>query len=77
MPSGAQCPGKATTGFGAANGRDLRRNADGCFDMRFGGENLRAVVAAIPSHPGTVLLLAAPRADLDGDAVFLRRAMGL
>src|SRR6187551_2782278 len=44
---------------------------------RFGGENLRAVVAEIPSHPGTVLLLAAPRADLDGDAVFLRRAMEL
>ena len=67
----------ATTGFGAANARDLQRTADGCFDMRFGGENLRAVVAAIPSHPGTVLLLAAPRADLDGDAVFLRRAMEL
>jgi two-component system heavy metal sensor histidine kinase CusS len=67
----------ATTGFRAANARDLRRTADSCFDMRFGGENLRAVVAPIPSHPGTTLLLAAPRADLDGDAVFLRRAMEL
>jgi two-component system heavy metal sensor histidine kinase CusS len=45
--------------------------------MRFGGENLRAVVTPIPSHPGALMLLAAPRADLDGDAVFLRRAMEL
>ena len=67
----------ATAGFGAATARDLLRADGSCFDMRFRGENLRAVVAAIPSHPGTMLLLAAPRADLDGDVVFLRRAMEL
>src|SRR6187401_232633 len=61
----------ATAGFGARTARDLRRVDGSCFDMRFGGENLRAVVAPIPSHPGTILLLAAPRTDLDGDAVFL------
>ena len=67
----------ATAGFGAAAPHDLHRAVDDCFDMRLGGEHLRAVVAGIPSHPGALLLLAAPRTDLDGDAVFLRRAMEL
>ena len=69
----------ATAGFAtAAPARDgLRRPADSCFDMRVGGEHLRGVLADIPSQPGARLLFAAPRADLDGDAVFLRRAMEL
>lgn len=44
------------------------------FDLSFGGEHLRAVRVSVPSHRA-VLLLAAPRADLDGDATFLARAM--
>ncbi len=46
-----------------------------CFDLWFRGEHLRGVLVSIPNHPGTRLLLAAPRTDLDGDASFLTRAM--
>lgn len=46
-----------------------------CFDTWFKLEHLRAVMVAVPAHPGTTLLLAAPRFDLDSDASFLRRAM--
>lgn len=46
-----------------------------CFDLWFRGEHLRGVLVPIPNHPGTQLLLAAPRTDLDGDASFLTRAM--
>jgi two-component system OmpR family sensor kinase len=46
-----------------------------CFDAWFGSEHLRAVLVPVPQHPGTLLLLAAPRLDLDHDARFLRRAM--
>ncbi|MDC0746049.1 sensor histidine kinase [Polyangium mundeleinium] len=46
-----------------------------CFDLWFRGEHLRGVLVPIPAHAGTRLLLAAPRADLDGDASFLARAM--
>ncbi|MDI3286821.1 ATP-binding protein [Polyangium sp. 15x6] len=46
-----------------------------CFDLWFRGEHLRGVLSPIPAHPGTRLLLAAPRTDLDGDASFLARAM--
>jgi len=69
----------ATASFAtAAPARDsVRRPADTCFDMWVAGEHVRAVVADIPSQPGARLLLAAPRTDLDGDAVFLRRAMEL
>jgi signal transduction histidine kinase len=46
-------------------------------DFRFGDTHLRGMIMAIPDHPGTTLLLAAPRADLDNDSRFLTRAMGL
>jgi two-component system, OmpR family, sensor kinase len=69
----------ATASFAAAPPAldGLPRPLDRCFDARIAGENLRAVVADIPSQPGARLLLAAPRSELDGDAVFLRRAMEL
>ncbi|MCY1011708.1 HAMP domain-containing sensor histidine kinase [Nannocystis pusilla] len=47
-----------------------------CFDLWSAHEHLRAVHVDLPSHEGSSLLLAAPRADLDGDARFLERAMG-
>lgn len=50
---------------------------DRCFDLWFRGEHLRGIVAAIPSHPGLELLLAASRTDLDSDAAFLSRAMAV
>jgi len=46
-----------------------------CFDLWFRREHLRGVLVPIPGHPGTRLLLAAPRADLDGDSSFLARVM--
>ena len=48
---------------------------DKAFDLRFRGSHLRAVLVAIPQHPGKVLLLATDRDDLDGDEAFLHRAM--
>ncbi|MBL9102932.1 MAG: HAMP domain-containing histidine kinase [Myxococcales bacterium] len=45
------------------------------FDLWAGDEHLRATHVELPAHPGTSLLLAAPRTDLDGDKRFLARAM--
>jgi two-component system heavy metal sensor histidine kinase CusS len=45
------------------------------FDAWANGEHLRAVRVSVPDYPGTHLLLAAPCADLDGDASFLGNAM--
>jgi len=54
------------------------RHPDGMpFDLDGPGEHLRGVLVGVPGRPGVKLLLAAPRTDLDGDAVFLRRAMVL
>lgn len=52
----------------------LLRPPGECFDLWFGGEHLRGVLAEVPAHQG-LLLLAAPRTDLDGDEAFLQRAM--
>jgi two-component system heavy metal sensor histidine kinase CusS len=48
---------------------------DECFDLWFRREHLRAVLTAVPNHPGNLLMLAAPRLDLDSDSAFLHRAM--
>jgi two-component system OmpR family sensor kinase len=53
----------------------IRHPTDQCFNLWFGREHLRAVLTAVPRHPGNLLMLAAPRLDLDRDAAFLRRAM--
>ncbi len=45
------------------------------FDLWAQGEHLRGVHVVVPAHPGVHLLLAAPRADLDGDERILARAM--
>ncbi len=45
------------------------------FELVYEGERLRAIMAAVPGASGAVLLLAAPRADLDKDTAFLRRVM--
>lgn len=49
---------------------------DSAFDLWSRDEHLRGIHVAIPAHPGTTMLLAAPRSDLDGDERFLVRAMG-
>lgn len=53
----------------------LPTDADRPFNLHAEGEHLRGVLVAVPGHAGMRLLLGAPRADLDGDAAFLRRAM--
>ncbi len=45
------------------------------FALECAGVRLRAVMATIPRHPGSAILIAAPRAALEGDVPFLRRAM--
>lgn len=54
---------------------DLRRPPWRCFNLWFENEHLRGVFAPLPSPKGAVLLLAAPRLDLDADEAFLSRAM--
>jgi two-component system, OmpR family, sensor kinase len=55
----------------------LQRPRETCFDFHSGPTHLRAVITNIPGRPDRLLLVALPRQDLDGDAVFLRRAMEL
>jgi two-component system heavy metal sensor histidine kinase CusS len=55
----------------------VRHQNDQCFDLWFHREHLRAVLTEVPRHPGNLLMLAAPRLDLDSDAAFLRRAMAI
>ncbi|MCR9166406.1 MAG: ATP-binding protein [Nannocystaceae bacterium] len=44
-------------------------------DFHHRGRKLRGLVSAIPGRPNTSLLLAAPRRDLDEDALYLARTM--
>jgi two-component system OmpR family sensor kinase len=48
---------------------------ESAFDFFAGGEHVRGMLVPIPGHPGKSLLLAAPRFDLDRDAMFLNRAI--
>ena len=45
------------------------------FDLWCGEEHLRAVLVPIPDRTNDVLMLAAPRTDLDGDSAYLARAI--
>jgi two-component system heavy metal sensor histidine kinase CusS len=55
---------------------ELPEPGSAAFDLWSLDEHLRGTHVAIPAHPGTTMLLAAPRSDLDGDERFLLRAMG-
>jgi two-component system heavy metal sensor histidine kinase CusS len=69
----------ATAGF-EGTARALARKPSGAgraFDFWHGREHLRAVTVGVGGHPARTLLLAVPRADLDGDAAFLFRAMSI
>ena len=70
-------PAGATTNFGGrVPALPGTRQPDGeCFDTVANGKRLRAVLMPIPRHPGATLFLGVSRADLDGDAQFLTRAM--
>ncbi|MCG5054160.1 MAG: HAMP domain-containing histidine kinase [Myxococcales bacterium] len=53
-----------------------RRTTGCCIDFSLSrGVKLRGAWAPVPGRPGQRVLLAVSRADLDGDAAFLRRAM--
>jgi two-component system OmpR family sensor kinase len=70
----------ATPTFGPASCRvpplDLIRHEPASpFDLWCVDEHLRGVLVPIPKHGDRLLLLAAPRTDLDGDAAFLARAI--
>ncbi len=54
---------------------ELSHPLDEWLQHGFGFERLRAVMVPVPGHDGAVLVLAAPRLDLERDAAFLRRAM--
>ena len=45
------------------------------FDFWYGADHLRGVFVAIPEHEHDVLLLAAPRSDMEKDNAFLRQVM--
>ncbi len=47
------------------------------FDFHFGAQILRGVVLRVPSPAQTILLLAAPRDDLDSDVLYLLRVMAI
>jgi two-component system heavy metal sensor histidine kinase CusS len=53
----------------------VQRGAKEPFDFWHGREHLRGVTVPLPSTRDQVLLVAAQRVELDGDAAFLRRAM--
>jgi two-component system, OmpR family, sensor kinase len=54
---------------------EIRHKFGNSFDTSFDAERLRAVLVPVPGGDGAMLLLAAPRWDLDRDAAFLFRAM--
>lgn len=55
----------------------LPRGDGALFDLFVAREHLRGVIVSVPGTGRSALLLAAPRADLDGDAAFLRSAMAM
>jgi two-component system OmpR family sensor kinase len=60
----------------AAPDPKLRGHRQGaCFDFNLGGQRFRGLLVDVPGQPGRQLLYAVSRADLDGDRIFLRRAM--
>lgn len=53
----------------------VRHPSGAAFDLWCGADHLRGVFASIPEHEHQVLLLAAPRTDMEKDNDFLRRVM--
>jgi signal transduction histidine kinase len=46
-----------------------------CFDFLIGAEQARGILVAVPRHPGSKLLIAASRADINRTTAFLGRAL--
>ncbi|MDB4941032.1 MAG: putative two-component sensor kinase [Labilithrix sp.] len=62
---------------GAPSEVSIRHPHGSAFDFWYGSEHLRGVLVAIPQHEGSVLLLAAPRSDMEKDNEFLRQVMAI
>lgn len=67
----------ATPQFRAHPLEPLPRTTPGTFDCWVAGDHLRGVMVPIPLAPGKLLMLAAPREDLDRDSRRLLREMWL
>jgi two-component system, OmpR family, sensor kinase len=74
-PEGRLASASDTFAGAAPSFATIEHPHDECFDLQVRDDHLRAVLVTIPEHPGTHLLMAVSRADLDGDAAFLARAM--
>lgn len=65
----------ATFWRGAPRYATVRYPQGNAFDFWYGNEHLRGVFVAIPEHDDEMLLIAAPRTDLEKDNEYLRRVM--
>jgi len=65
----------STFANGAPSLGELTHQPGTAFDFWYGQEHLRGVFVHIPQHAGQMLLLAAPRSDMERDNDFLRRVM--
>jgi two-component system, OmpR family, sensor kinase len=74
-PDGSVASATSTFGERVPPLRDVWHPSGVGFDADVNGEHLRAVLAPVPHHPGATLFIGVTRADLDGDAEFLTRAM--
>jgi len=74
-PDGTLASATDTFGEKVPSLDDIRHPLGVCFDTEVNHERLRAVLVPIPQHPGATLFIGVTRADLDGDAAFLSRAM--
>lgn len=72
---GALLAATASLGAAAPSLATVRHPLRAPFDHWLRRDHLRAVLVRVPDGSGRLLLLAASRADLDGDERFLRRAM--
>ncbi|HSO37867.1 MAG TPA: HAMP domain-containing protein, partial [Labilithrix sp.] len=65
----------STFARGAPPFESVTHPAGSAFDFWYGSDHLRGVFVAIPEHEHQVLLLAAPRSDMEKDNDFLRHVM--
>ncbi|CAN5895533.1 hypothetical protein BH11MYX4_BH11MYX4_67890 [soil metagenome] len=65
----------STFARGAPPYESVTHPAGSAFDFWYGSDHLRGVFVAIPEHEHQVLLLAAPRSDMEKDNDFLRHVM--
>jgi two-component system heavy metal sensor histidine kinase CusS len=65
----------STFATGAPSFATVSHPPGSAFDFWYGADHLRGVFVSIPEHEHAMLLLAAPRSDLEKDNAFLRQVM--